>query len=96
MNRPNVVVAAGFLLLGLYLLMSSFALPAGMGGLPGPGFFPQVIGAVITALAALLLAQSLRAEDEQALVFENKAAVAGAAGLTFAYLLLWGSADLFK
>lgn len=56
MNRSDLATASAFLLLGLLLLTSAAAFPPGVGGLPGPGFFPRVIGAVMVALAILLLA----------------------------------------
>ena len=92
MTRANLIVASAFAALGIYLIASSLAFPAGVGRLPGPGFFPQVIGAVIILLAGALAAQTLKARtvpqgDWQ---FENGRAIAGAIGLVFVYLLLWG------
>jgi hypothetical protein len=91
MNRSNLVVATGFLLLGIYLIGSSSGLPAGMGRLPGPGFFPQVIGVVIVVLAGALLLQATRRPGSGDFEFANPRGIAGTIGLVFAYLLLWGS-----
>jgi hypothetical protein len=93
MTRTNLIVAFGFALLGLYLIASSFALPPGMGRLPGPGFFPQVIGVAIMLLAGTLLVQTIRARTapQSDWRIENGKAIAGAIGLVFVYLLLWGT-----
>jgi hypothetical protein len=91
MNRSNLVVAAAFLLLGIYLAASAAGLPAGVGRLPGPGFFPQLIGSVTILLAVSLLVQTARRRDPGAFALANKKTVAGAIGLTFLYLLLWGT-----
>ena len=93
MTRTNYTVAAAFALLGLYLVASSFSLPPGVGRLPGPGFFPRVIGAVIILLAGALFAQTLRARTlpQGEWRIENGRAIAGAIGLVFVYLLLWGT-----
>lgn len=60
MNRSDFATAGAFLLLGFLLLTSAATFPPGVGGLPGPGFFPRVIGAVMAALAILLLAFACR------------------------------------
>ncbi len=91
MNRSNLAVASGFFLLGAYLVGSAYELPAGMGRLPGPGFFPQVLGSVILLLAVALFVQSARHREKGAFVLDNARGVAGAIGLTFVYLLLWGN-----
>lgn len=93
MTRTNYIVASGFALLGSYLIASSFALPPGMGRLPGPGFFPQVIGAAILFLAGALLVQTMRARSapQSEWRIENGRAIAGAIGLVLVYLLLWGT-----
>ena len=97
MNRTNLVVAICFIALGGFLAASSAELPDGLGGLPGPGFFPQVIGIVVLLLAGLLLFQALRpraadsAGEATEFRLENRGALAAAAGLTFLYLALWGT-----
>ena len=100
MNRTNLAVAVCFLALGGFLAATSSGLPEGLGGLPGPGFFPQVIGAVVLLLAATLLFQAVRpgaadsAGEAAQFLIENRAAIVGAIGLTFVYLVLWGT-ELF-
>jgi hypothetical protein len=91
MSRSNLAVAAAFLLLGVYLVASASALPAGVGRLPGPGFFPQVIGSVTMMLAVALLIQTARRRDGGDFEVANTQGIAGAIGLVFLYLLLWGS-----
>jgi putative tricarboxylic transport membrane protein len=91
MSRSNLAVSAGFFLLGLYLVGSAFELPAGMGRLPGPGFFPAVLGAVIMLLAVALFVQTARRREQGGFELDNARGIAGAIGLVFLYLLLWGS-----
>jgi hypothetical protein len=92
-NRVDVGVAVFFLCLGVWMAISSLALPAGMGRLPGPGFFPMVIGATISLLAALLLIVTLRAPDAADRIYEIPWTRWRAAGITvallFVYILLW-------
>jgi putative tricarboxylic transport membrane protein len=89
MNRVDFVVGALFLALGVWLAAASAALPAGMGRLPGPGFFPGIVGGAIALLSALLIATALRGRAGAAFEFENARKLAGAAGLLLLYLLLW-------
>lgn len=88
MNR-DIIVAVFFLALAAALLLSSYALPAGMGRVPGPGFFPQTIGAVMAVLGALLLVEAFRNRSPSTELGDIKL-VALAAVLTLAYLLAWG------
>ena len=90
MNRTNLLVAAVFGALGIYLAITAWQLPAGMGRLPGPGFFPGVIGAAIILLAGLLLAASLRQARGGGFRIANAKALAVTTALLAAYLLLWG------
>lgn len=89
MRRANTVLGGCFLALGVYLLISAWRFPAGMGRLPGPGFFPAVLGAVIVALSVALLAGARRAEGP-GWKLENKAALAMTVALLAGFLLLWG------
>ena len=97
MNRTNFAVAVCFLALGGFLVVASSGLPDGLGGLPGPGFFPQVIGAVVLLLSGALLFRAVRpnaadsADEAAQFLIENRAAILGAIGLTFVYLALWGT-----
>ncbi len=91
MSRSNLILAALFLAFGVYLVVSAEFLPEGAGRVPGPGFFPQTIGVVILLLGALLLAQALRSSGGVEFLIENHWAIGGAIGLTFLFLLLWGT-----
>jgi len=97
MNRTNFAVGICFAALGGYLITSASGLPDGLGGLPGPGFFPQVIGVVVLLLGGALLFQSVRPSatdsggDATQFLIENRGAIVGAIGLTFVYLALWGT-----
>ena len=93
MKRTNLAVSALFLALGGYLIFSATRFPPGMGRLPGPGFFPGVVGAVIAALAAVLLLAALRGKQAPEVCFENGKTLAAAIALLLAYLLLWGGVN---
>lgn len=47
-------VAAGGASLGLYLIVSSGSFPAGLGSLPGPGFFPFTLGLLIVLFSGMI------------------------------------------
>ncbi len=91
MNRINATVGFLFLGLGLALFLSGMAFPQGIGGLPGAGFFPQVIGCLITLLACALLYEARTPDGESGFKISNPRQVLGIAALLFVYLLLWGS-----
>ncbi len=97
MNRTNLAVAVCFVALGGFLATSASGLPDGLGGLPGPGFFPQVIGVVVLLLGGALLFQAVRpsaadsGDDAAEFLIENRGAIVGAIGLTALYLGLWGT-----
>lgn len=90
-NRTDLIVGSLFLALGLYLAVSASALPAGSGGLPGAGFFPRIIGAVMVLLSAALLVSVLRGASTTTFDLSHGRVIGGVAGLTFVYLLLWGT-----
>jgi len=97
MNRTNFAVGICFAALGGFLITSASGLPGGLGGLPGPGFFPQVIGVVVLLLGGALLFQAVRpsgadsSEGATEFLIENRGAIVGAIGLTAVYLALWGT-----
>lgn len=90
MNRTDLAVGLIFLFLGICLLVSSFGFPPGMGPLPGPGFYPGIVGAAIMLLAASLVAGSLRSAGSASFAVENRRAIAVTAGLLALYIALWG------
>ena len=56
-SRPSrilIAVAACGVILGAYLAISSRILPSGVGSLPGPGFFPLLLGAFILVFSAMI------------------------------------------
>ncbi|MDZ7638828.1 MAG: tripartite tricarboxylate transporter TctB family protein [Bryobacterales bacterium] len=58
LRRPRlssgIVVAAAGAALGLYLVVTSRSFPAGYGSLPGPGFFPFILGILILVFSAMI------------------------------------------
>ena len=95
MNRPDRIVAAAFAVLAGLLLFGSWLLPSGMGRLPGPGFFPGVIGAAMMALSVALVVRPSAAETAGSLLRGEMRTAGIAALLTFGYLALWGSGFFF-
>lgn len=95
MNHPDRIVAAAFAVLAGLLLFGSWLLPSGMGRLPGPGFFPGVIGAAMMALSVALVVRPSAAETAGSLLRGEMRTAGIAALLTFGYLALWGSGFFF-
>jgi len=91
MVRGDVATGGAFLVLGAGLLASGTLLPAGVGGLPGAGFFPQAIGLLMAALAVSLAIRGIRRSATSDTNGGDLRAVAVIAALLFAYLALWGT-----
>lgn len=91
MNRSDLGIGLAFLLLGAVLWICSGALPPGVGGLPGPGFFPRVIGIVMLALASLLMVRA-RSRPEPFPGATQSRPVIATLVLLAAYLALWHQA----
>ncbi len=91
MAREDVVAGGAFLLAGLGLVFSGTRFPAGVGGLPGAGFFPQAIGTMMAVLAAALTLRGLRSAPTTAAAGTDLRAVAVVGALLCGYLALWGS-----
>jgi hypothetical protein len=88
MIRTDVAVAGAFLVLGAGLAFSSLNLPSGVADLPGPGFFPGIIGIVMSLFAAALL---LHGSSGSSCRIGNLKTIGGVVLLTVAYLALWGT-----
>ena len=91
MQHADTICGALLAALGCALIVTGATFPDGAGGLPGAGFFPQAIGALMTLLASALLLRGLRRRSEGPFSIANMREVAVAAALLLAYLLLWGS-----
>jgi len=89
-SRKDLSVGASFLALGIALVASSYALPAGLGQ-PGPGFFPRVIGGAMLLLSLGLLWQARRPVAAPSTGAGDRKAVLSVVGLLALYLLLWGT-----
>ena len=90
MNRTDLTVALVFAALGGGILLAASGFPPGVGPLPGPGFFPVVIGIVILVLAGALLLSAWRSGPAEQPPMANLRALAATAVLLGAYLILWG------
>lgn len=95
MERADGIAAAGFAALGAYLIVSAGGFPAGVGGLPGAGFFPRMIGALMVLLACGLFLKAQGRGGTAGFAFANAPQTAGAAGMLFLYLVLWGTGFFF-
>lgn len=88
----NRLVALLFGAFGLVILVAAWKLPAGIGNLPGPGFFPSVLGALMLGFALLLGLERPRAadKDEQpAPLAQSWILPASAAMLLAIYVFTW-------
>jgi hypothetical protein len=83
------IVGAVFALIALAFIFGAEALPPSLGNLPGAGFFPFWIGAAMLALSIPLLFRSGQPAAETTAGDWKRTGMV--AGLTLAYLLLWGS-----
>lgn len=90
MSGRERVVAASFLALGAGLVVSSYALPAGLARVPGPGFFPRAIGGVIILLSLGWLWQARPSRRTSRPEAGDLRTVLLVVGLLFLYLVLWG------
>ncbi len=91
MKAADKVTGGAFLALGLALVASGLGLPAGVGGQPGAGFFPQAIGGLMAVLACGLLLKRGEDSADESFGISNAGQVAGTAALLLGYLLLWGT-----
>ena len=71
-------------------MVTAWQFPAGMGRLPGPGFFPAIIGVVMVVLAGLLVVVSVRSQSIGELTLANRKQLAWTVALVVVYLLAWG------
>ncbi len=85
------IASLGFLGFAFALAGWAWALPAGTGGLPGPGLFPLGIAVLMTALSVSLVVWPGPPPPESAATAEASKRLAGVVGLLFVYLLLWGT-----
>src|SRR5690606_37499017 len=75
-----------FALVAIGFIVGARALPAGLGSVPGAGFFPFWIGVAMLALSIPLLFRDSGITEKA----EGWRLAAAVAGLTLAYLVFWG------
>lgn len=87
-------VAACGAMLGGYLIVSSGTFPSGIGSLPGPGFFPLLLGCLLLFFSAMIAWEARRGKLRE----PKKATSPGAwkrpalaAFLVAGWLFAWGS-----
>lgn len=92
LRRSNLLVSLLFALLGVAVLVGSTRMPPGLGNLPGPGFFPRVLGALLLGFSLMLATertQAKDAQDDQAQPGSAWPLVLAAMALLTVYLLSW-------
>lgn len=89
MAKRDTVVGTTFGLLGAYLIWEGSGFPEGVGRLPGPGFFPIVIGVAMLVFAGALLAGARRGTAAEGALVPQAGLVAATIVLTGVYLALW-------
>jgi hypothetical protein len=85
------IAALAFLAFAAALGAGAWALPEGLGRVPGPGFFPLAIALAMGALSASLLAWPGAPPAEPAAAAGAPQRILGVIGLLFVYLLSWGT-----
>ena len=65
----ELLIAIALLAAGLLFVWQSALLPFGDVGLPGPGFFPFVLGILLGLFALAIVARTMRQRDEGEAVF---------------------------
>lgn len=60
LGSADLWTSAAFTLLGVALIVVASTFPSGVRGVPGPAFFPVIIGGLLAALSAALGAVALR------------------------------------
>jgi Tripartite tricarboxylate transporter TctB family len=63
-RRGGIVVAAALAVIGLVFVWQASLLDIGGFDLPGPGFFPLVLGVLVFAFSALIAAEGFRGAGE--------------------------------
>ena len=88
MKKMNISMAIVFILVSCYVLITAQTYPGEIDHVPGPGYFPTILAAVIIFLALLLIVSS-RAESDLPLgVFSREnSRVFISGGITAAYLV---------
>ena len=67
-HRGGLWAAVALLLTGVFFAWQSTPLDFGKIGLPGPGFFPFVLGIVLVAFAVVIIVEAVRSEHSEGTV----------------------------
>jgi putative tricarboxylic transport membrane protein len=93
MRRGEATVGAALLLLACAIVWAAAGMPPGRLGVPGPGFFPRALGALLAAVSVGLLVRAWRlsATTDEAVGLGHRnitltVAALAALGLVFEYL----------
>ena len=88
-RRGETAVTIVLLALALYVMWSARAMPAGTVALPGPGFFPIAIGALLALASMGILVRLARARDDARIAFGHR-------DVAIALASLFGAAMAFE
>lgn len=64
MNKSINISASIFIVLGIYIISTSLKFPSINSSVPGPGFFPNILGGTLIALSILLIKNNMKNESE--------------------------------
>lgn len=92
MPPRDVAIGVVFAVAGAFVAGAGWRMPEGVGGIPGPGFFPLLIGAVLGVLGCALAVSSGRSRAVTAAPARHLWPlwqVTAIAGLLAAYVAAW-------
>lgn len=64
MNKSINISASIFIVLGIYIISTALKFPSINSSVPGPGFFPNILGGTLIALSILLIKNNMKNESE--------------------------------
>ncbi len=70
MKRSDVVLGGAVALLGAAVFLVSLDFPRMSDGWPGPGLFPQILGALLVVFGGVVVVQAFRPHDSQEVSYQ--------------------------
>ena len=89
MKKGNLILAGVSILLAAATIVRSVSYPAGQDGIPGPGFFPIIIAALMILASVSLVITSLRIKPEEDMPLKLLGADNKRAYLTMAVMIVY-------
>ena len=89
MKKMNVGVSLFFIALACYVLFAARSFPGEIDHVPGPGYFPTILAAILILLSVLLIVSSRHVSEASLGIFARQNRIIFVAGgLTVTYLAL--------